>query len=986
MIQKRTKKFGGKHLAIVITAAFLALLIAAYLIITALLPEIASEQGGETVNPPEVIDGEVAMGNLAAVYPYIKPESIIAVQVDKLLEDEDTGETRKDSYMMYKPKNEKDERIDHFIFSYVDPDTEEKKVYYPDILYEDANIDYTDLYAIEQSNTLGVRKIDYLCAAIGALYFDERIPLSRDLGERETQLHRYGLSEEERDTIFLTYKDENGAEKVHVIFIGNKLITGVGYYFMLNGRDYVYTSTSSENLSYALSGFENFISSRIIAAEVSGDNGSAPYHTNKYSQWISKYYTVAPGSTDILTVPSGVEVVINANYTQPIYADLTGESSSVLGFGTGYRYSGFDKLTLSSTGNLKKLVAALTGKNVGAFDSNMLFTLITDMNSASLYNEENGTGVYEYEIYKIEAIVTDSGDITEVGAAIPEGSKIKIEYSYTIDGKRICSENSHAVIDLSSSSVIDDATKEALRNAGVGTLSAPLPFTAKYTEDNTAKRQIRCVISEISLILEPNAEGTSIVQGEKVTENSIVNIEYYYMLDGEQMGEGDKRTIILSEITEDSSDYALKKALIGKTMDDRMFSTDTTVYCQPFMDFRSYEISGIEGYIALEQTVSFGFVPEKYRDAFYAESIYTNTLPKTNKYSAYAMNDEACDAVLRILGGIATDTNSTGAQGLVGTETVAVGLTHSVLEKYKLYDGYRIFFELPRGLSSGTTDYTWLDRIGFTLYIGTEIQADGTIFVASDLYDTVVKIDPSTFEFLKFSFPEYWARRNLALVDVADIENISVKFNYSDLYGEYMFDFDHTTLYISNGSAYYTKPEGVPSTEYDLVTVTVRSLSDRRTDTLFSRLINNASTSSEKVDFFGLAGIYNVAGGGDPSKDIKEGNDTLGTASMKEMLRLIYSTYYLGVLDKDAQAKASEENKLMEMTFDLGENSEDTFRYEFYRVEDRRIMVSLYRVDSNGNASTPVSDLYITDFAFKKIVNNFTNLLNGVPIDADAAY
>ncbi len=982
MIQKTNKKFGKRYIAIAATALTLVLLIVAYIVINAILPGLLPGEEESQTDPPEIIAGEAIYGNRATIYPYLSPEEILAVQVDKYLKDEESDETVKDSYMMSKPKDDEGKRSDFFIFSYQDPKTEEKKVYYPDILYEDANFKYTDLYAVEKSNSLGVRKIDYLCAAIGALYFDERITLPVDPTEKAQSLNRYGLSESERETIFITYLDTDGTEKVHTLFIGNKLISGSGYYFMLAGRDCVYTSYSSDTLSYALDGFEGFIDARIIAAEVDGDKGSAPYHTTEYSQWTSKYHTVTPGSSEILTIPAGTDVVILANYLQPIYGTIEGEADTVLGHGTGYRPSGFETVTITNSSSaMKKLLASLVGKNVGSFTEDHIYTALIDMNTATLYNEEKNTGVYEYTIHSIESIVTDSGDITAVGTAIPEGAKIKVEYSYTLDGKRICDENSHAVIDLSKSSALEESIKDELRAAGVGPLSSAKTFTVKYTKDNAGLRKLTLVISQISLILDKDGKPQ-----DKIDENSIVNFEYYYLLDGEKLGRSAKRTLILSDITEEHGDYSLKQLLIGKTADDRLFEFTTDEYCQFMMDFGTYEIRAVEGYIELEQTVSFSYVHEDFRDPFHAESLYKNTLPKTNKYSAYAMNDEACDEVLRIIGGINTSSNSTGASGLSGSETVAVGLSHATLEKYGLYDGYRIYFDLPRGLISQGDDYSWLDYIGFTLYIGTEIQSDGTIFVASDLYDIVVKIDPSTFSFLKFSFPEYWARRNLALVDIVDLYSISVNLDYKDLYGNYTFEFEHTPLYIQGDYAYPVKPESGSYSEYDKIDVTVKSLSDRRTDTLFSNILDSLSTDSEKVDFFGLANIYNVAGGNSPETDIMQGNDTLGTASMKEMLRMLYSTYYLGVLSPEQQAKASEDNKLMELTIDLGEKSDYTYRYEFFRIEDRTIMVSLYRVDSVGDRLEAVSDLYISDFAFKKLVSGFVSLLNGEVINADKAY
>ena len=61
--------------------------------------------------------------------------------------------------------------------------------------------------------------------------------------------------------------------------------------------------------------------------------------------------------------------------------------------------------------------------------------------------------------------------------------------------------------------------------------------------------------------------------------------------------------------------------------------------------------------------------------------------------------------------------------------------------------------------------------------------------------------------------------------------------------------------------------------------------------------------------------------------------------------------------------------------------------YEFYRVDDRRVRVSLYQRDMNGKTQvSAVSDFYISTFAYKKITSGFISLLNAELIDMDAGY
>lgn len=977
MIQEKANRINKKRLSIIITAAVLILLIVAYAILSAILPGL-SLGSSDRKDPPEILDGEAVYGNMPVIYPYLKKDNITSVTVGSHV----------DTFSMVKPTGDDGKHLDYFVFYYEDPNGD-LAVYMPEISDKDAEFSYSDLYAIELSDGRGVQKIEYLMAAIGALYFDERILLSDIATEKNEQLNRYGLGREDRETVIIKYLNSEGKELEHKLYVGDKLITGVGYYFMLDGRDYVYTSTASNTLSYALGGFEGFLNSRIVAAELTGDNGAAPYHTNDYRQWTSSYHNTLG---DI--IPTRVDVIVKADYVQPIYADITDESDEVIGKGTGYRYSGYKDVTFElsslSSSEFERLVAALVGKAVGDLPAEESVTVVTDMNEATLFDPETGKGVYEYTIYAIESVITDKGEITAEGSAVSADSLIKVEYSFALDGVSGSSERCHAVIDLSAESVISSEIKSQLVAGGVGALDSPITFTAKYTKDNVKTRKIEYIITDISLIIEVNDEDQSVKYLDKVTENSIVSYTFKYLLDGVEIGAGDIMTVDLSAAKEGHY-LNVKNALVGKSSGEQSISVKDDVYCQPFMDFRAYNIKSILGYVKTEQTVGFKFVPEGKRDTFYGESIYMNTLPSDNRYSNYAMNDEACDQVLRILGGITTDSNtSSGAQGLEGFETVAIGLSHANMEKYGLYEGDKIFFELPRGLNSyaNSEDYEWLYRVGFTLYVG-ERQPDGTRYVGSDMYDIVVKIDASIFDFLDFSFPEYWARRNLAMIGVSNIDKVTLDLNMTDVYGKYDFNLNHETRYYGSNSYYddYDKiPEGESTTEYDFITVRVRPLGERHSETLLSNLIAQNSSESNKVKDLDLAVVYNKAAGISPGNNgLMVGYDTLGTSSFKDLLRILYSTYYLGVLSAEDQAKATEDNRLMSLSFDVGSSSAYSYNYDFYRIDDRRVMVSLYRADGETKIGE-VSDFYITTLAFKKLVTNFTNLLNGVELNADRGY
>ena len=111
------------------------------------------------------------------------------------------------------------------------------------------------------------------------------------------------------------------------------------------------------------------------------------------------------------------------------------------------------------------------------------------------------------------------------------------------------------------------------------------------------------------------------------------------------------------------------------------------------------------------------------------------------------------------------------------------------------------------------------------------------------------------------------------------------------------------------------------------------------------------------------------------------------SASSKKKLRKEQNAATLTEKQRQEQAEAKKSDPIMTLRFKITSTSY-YYTYDFYRFDDRRVMVSLYQSDASGAAVTgnEVSDFYLTTFAFKKIAYNFKNLLNGVMIDADVGY
>jgi hypothetical protein len=153
-------------------------------------------------------------------------------------------------------------------------------------------------------------------------------------------------------------------------------------------------------------------------------------------------------------------------------------------------------------------------------------------------------------------------------------------------------------------------------------------------------------------------------------------------------------------------------------------------------------------------------------------------------------------------------------------------------------------------------------------------------------------------------------------------------------------------------------------------------------NTTLAALYNKYVTESEDVKFGKDGFAY-------------RGNDTAGTSYFRDLCESLFATKYTGTLTEEEQAMADGLSPLMRITVRLNSEHPDSkgkfFAYEFYRIDDRRVMVRLFNVNSKGEVVTEgnvtdAKDFYISTPAFKKIVSHYFALLNAGEIDADKPY
>ena len=986
MITKVSKKLGKKQIYTIVSASVLVFLILAYTVISVVIGAIEADKGdGEGEQTlPEIVEGvEDIYAGYAVAYPYIKEADIQSVNV-KYYDSE--GVAR-----LYSAARETAEGS--FIFYYTDSNGEAAE-YRPSIT-EEAGFDYTSLYASDSQGGLNIPRLTYLMLAVGVLYFDDKIEMPEDEAGRAEMLNRYGLTEGERQSISLEYLDADKAKKSHTVHIGDKTIDGTGYYYTVDDRNCIYKSRVT-SFDYALGGFISLLHSRLVAQGLAIDKTFEPYMTTDLKQWKNTLYDK---EGDVIS--DGSTVVFKGNSKLPVYGEELEEYES------GYFVGSKNKITLkldtlkSLNGHMK---TALVGLPIKSGHSLSLTEIIGT-------NWVNKGSAYDYKIKAIEAVfdseaapyaahpdATVGSNITAAGTPVGDFRYVVVTYDYSVrEGEKTESyTNAHAVIDLKKSDTgIPEEAISTLKTLSVGTLSSAVEFSVVYDEGRADLCSFEYVVLDITVIYEKDESG-NLKQVSKIGENSEVVVRYAIKVNGETVSV-DSGRLVLGDITEgDGMQYTIKENLIGKTA---VTGINLTAYeeelpCEYFMSFASYEIDSLEYFVSHEIIASLAFVNASERDPFYGESLFKNTL--TNKYKMYALDASACEAVVRVLGGINNDSSSTTSEGLVGTETVAVGLTPDNMQRYGLYAN-TIYFELPRGIesvSNGTNidDYRFLDRLGFTLYIS-DLQPDGTRYVGSDMYDIIAVVDEGKkFDFLDKTFVEYWARETLAAVSYTEINEITLDLYMEDVYGSYKFKINHEDKWIGDDGRPTDTPPVEGSEPFDFVTVfaSITSPLTKTSDSLLKRSqdlkIKTGELYSDKyLGYVRMCKLYGRAMGVDgiPGRQ----SDSEGTANFKSVLDAIFNTYYTGRVSESEQTVGKGREVLMRFSFQV-DNSDvlNKYVYEFRRLDDRRVMVTLYKENLQGVRTNEVSDFYVSTFAFKKIIRSFSEFIDGKTVNGDIGY
>ena len=937
-------------------------------------------------------------------YPAISEKEILFVDIENFKNDE--------RYGIIREPDENNQPNGSFIFQYYRKDINAFETYMPPIASEDPNFNYSDLYAIEGGDGFGrIYYITYLCSALGNPFFTERIeiPTGDDIASvnKRNALYRdCGLTETERTEVLMQYckRDSKtneiiaGSEKTVMITVGGKALSGAGYYFMVTDaeheRPYIYY-TSSEYLSYALKSFSDYIKGTLVSKGLSNDSIYGPFLTTDFTSWTGEKFT--SGEISLTSDPTRYQnpmVIAYGNYS------ITMKN----GYDAGTGNLKFDLEALKTHPDFARIKRALVGKSVGKYDTSpIMLTLLADLTPSASSNRVlsltgNDSIDYTYTVKAVEAVITDDGE-RRSGTVSADDQILKITYSY-IAGEKT-GDDCHAVIKRSE---IGEDSFAMFIGKSIGTAAEWDPFTINvtYTKNNALQTRHTYVLTEVQAIFDADGKLT-----DTITEDSYVNISYRILING-QYSEEKTHPVRLADLSEKHKLYALKDILLGKGVGDYNETIYDDITRYEFMrEFSSYEITEIMYYTVNEIVVSFAFQNASERNPYYGENLYVNKLENANKI--YGLNAGSCETVVKLLGGIGTDGNN--AAGISG-ETVAVGLSAANMDKYGLY-AHKIYFEMPRliydasddsaGASDDTlSDFAWIDTIGFTLYVSDVTYDENGArvrYIGSDMYDVITKVYTTDFDFVEYGFVEFWTRNNLVMMDIVKLDEIKLDLYMSDLSGSYVFDVDFKDGYSAyvDGELVFSeeKRDGFTAVK-DFQSIKVTASADSF-DTEFKKLYGENTAD--------LSWLYQqTLGGGKINYYTGAQNVTYGAAYFNSAYSILQLIRYLDTLTEEEQTLGFASHKVMSMSIKVEglkiNDEEFYYTYDFYRIDDRRIMVALYKtnaagecIDDDGNVvpsdkirENTVSDFYVDTFAFKKLVNSYIQLLNGQAFDENLGY
>lgn len=975
------KKKSKAKLLIILTAV-MAVLIAGYFILVSLLPE-----GTETPEAP-TYDQLAWEGTSQRVFPDVDTKAVQYITVNN------PEGAENETYGLVKTED------GTFSIWYLPKGSEEPLFYMPDIVSADPSFTYSSLYAMDSFGQGQVARFFYLRSSITTMYFTERISL-KGLSENEVRAYLeefgfmdYGDYDDPDDntdlSVIVNYGKTDSATGKEIdyrtIRIGGRNPSENGYYVMIDdpnhpeAQNYIY-ATNNSNIGYATQPYTYYINPAVISAGLEMDGVYEPYMIKDYHQWRNELVSEKDTAID-----ADAEVIVKAEISLPKDHTAGGllESTESTSFHLGKLAGkvGYERLVRLL---LKQKLTGIVTNGAGEeqmppLTDPLYITLLNEGLSLS-FPAGKTSMTYTYKIKKITAALTADGEVRS-GTVPADATALIVEYDLYIDGseKAVNTSSLHASLSLTDDRIA--AYESTLRTA---TINKNVNISLNITHDiatvsDIHKKKIDVYVADIIAIYDANGRSMT-----TITEDSVVSYRYYLEINGVKQETYLSAADKIANMDEANKALFLALGKVGNGYNQKIGSY--VEYLDIMQDYISYTITAIPYMIVREEIVHFAFQKYAERDPFYGESIYVNLTE--GKHGGYGLNNPACENVLLHLGGAGN--SSTASNGYAGDETVAIGLTPENMRRYGLY-AHTIYYELPRVRSgsgettedeNAPTEFNWQTSLGFTVYISNKRLEDGRYvrYIASDLYDVIVRVEDEKLDFVEYGFVDFWARNQLFITDIENLSEVQVEFNFDKMQGRFDFILDPEEV-LNDLTGEYV----------ELIRMIVRPGADAYENRLVQFMIEQGKVPDGEL-LQSLVSFYNHCG----PEDLLRGNVSVvdneyaGTHFFKQAMLIVSSTLYLETFTAEEQADIlANAPMLASIRFVMNKSETDSHvasaTYEFYRASDRRVLVKIQTVDGLGNVSEAASDFAIATPTFKKIMGAFDAILNARKITGDEAF
>lgn len=769
--------------------------------------------------------------------------------------------------------------------------------------------------------------------------------------------------------------DPNRSYKV---FVGDRTPDRTGYYLRVSGRDVVYTTGTSSIGDVVNKSLAYYVNPRIMATS---EEMYGPLMALDFGLWQK--------GEALSSVKAGAGVLYSASVSlsgKPVGAE-----------------SGMLHLLKGKVSD--RLYAALLGKAIG----DKVDVVVAEKGQLLTTLE---TTTLEYVFYSIDGIVGVDSINRTAGAAVSAGDTVLVTYRLAMDTEvdgemtEMLSELYCGAVDLSDP-LLTPSVKNALVGKAVGgdptgkteLVRAEVKLDQTYAD---TFRETYRIAEIVGFATNESMSDINTVKNAALPTTGYAQIYCTQIVNGLEEG-----TYIVINLEQESTYQRelIRRALIGKANGVLANPIDIAVrrYYSAVQDYVLYEDMEILAINSYAEQLSFKFVNELYRDKFHgATGLYEITGP--------------VDRTLYTLDSDATKNALMDFADLIGTETVAVGITAERIKEYGL-DAHVFYYEYPFGIGEDPNDgndkivtYDYKYSVPYIIYVS-EKQADGSYYVASTLYDTVVKATDEQIGFVDWDFFDTWMHASIMQLSVFDIAELTFDINFSDLKEKHSFSLMTNSKYYvyagvnANGDAQWDEQQRlyVSYVEGDRIEYEIKTVNEAKVvldNRLYETLLGKDPTLyythagmlvTKNGVHYDVKRVTNGKNLDQIYKDVSgvatpHSYDYDGVYNMKNLLLKIFTTTYSGIssedLDEAAKAAllADPDNRIFDIRMQMTDGR--NFHLGFYRYSDGRCLIRF----SNEDEGIVNTELFINALEVKGLVSAVRALANGLPVDTDAAY